>query len=87
MQTIELAQISQNVKSAQFIVIDKKVYDLYKELKQSIEGKTVYFVEDPRKLVDLLPEIKPAVLIGVPRFYEKIYERVLDNDQRVTPVE
>ena len=36
-------------------------------------GVTTYFVEDPRQLMALLPEIRPHMLIGVPRFYEKLY--------------
>lgn len=36
-------------------------------------GATTYFVEDPRQLLDRLPEIRPHLLIGVPRFFEKLY--------------
>lgn len=39
-------------------------------------GARVYFVREPRKLMDYLPEIRPHVLIGVPRFYEKVYEEL-----------
>jgi long-chain acyl-CoA synthetase len=39
-------------------------------------GAPVYFVEDPRSIMDLLPEIRPSVLIGVPRFYEKVFDNV-----------
>ncbi len=37
-------------------------------------GVTTYFVEDPRRLMALLPAIRPHMLIGVPRFYEKLWE-------------
>lgn len=36
-------------------------------------GVTTFFVEDPRQLMALLPSIRPHLLIGVPRFYEKLY--------------
>lgn len=36
-------------------------------------GATTYFVEDPRQLLDRLPEIRPHLLIGVPRFFEKLH--------------
>jgi long-chain acyl-CoA synthetase len=37
-------------------------------------GGAVYFCEDPRNVMDTIGEIKPAIFIGVPRFYEKVYE-------------
>jgi len=39
-------------------------------------GATTYFVEDPRTIVDRLREVEPRVFIGVPRFYEKLHERI-----------
>lgn len=36
-------------------------------------GVTTYFVADPRQLMALLPDIRPHLLIGVPRFYEKLH--------------
>ncbi len=38
-----------------------------------------YFVPDPRKILDLLPEIKPDVFVGVPRFFEKIHEGMMQE--------
>ena len=35
-------------------------------------GANTWFVEDPRRIVELLPAIRPHVFIGVPRFYEKL---------------
>ncbi len=39
-------------------------------------GAPIYFVEDPRKIMQLLPQIRPIVLIGVPRFFEKAFESI-----------
>lgn len=39
-------------------------------------GVTTYFVPDPRVLMTLLPSIRPHMLIGVPRFYEKLHEGI-----------
>jgi long-chain acyl-CoA synthetase len=36
-------------------------------------GSSVYYVEDPRSVMQHLASIRPAVLIGVPRFYEKLH--------------
>ncbi len=39
-------------------------------------GCPIYFVDDPRQMIDRLREIKPGTLIGVPRFFEKVHEGV-----------
>ena len=36
-------------------------------------GAQSYFVEAPGEIIRRLPEIRPALFIGVPRFYEKLY--------------
>ena len=36
-------------------------------------GANIYFVENPKKIVQLLPTINPQFFIGVPRVFEKIY--------------
>jgi len=36
-------------------------------------GTQCYFVDSPVDIVKRLPEIRPALFIGVPRFYEKLY--------------
>jgi long-chain acyl-CoA synthetase len=38
-----------------------------------MRGTQCYFVESPGDVVKRLPEIRPALFIGVPRFYEKLY--------------
>ena len=40
------------------------------------KGGPIYFLDDPRQMMVQLREIKPAVLIGVPRFFEKVHEGV-----------
>lgn len=39
-----------------------------------VQSATTYYVEDPRQIVEQLQSIRPHMLIGVPRFYEKLYE-------------
>lgn len=39
-------------------------------------GTTTYFVPDPRALMSMVAEIRPHMLIGVPRFFEKFVEGV-----------
>lgn len=38
-----------------------------------MRGTPSYFVESPTEIAQRLPEIRPALFIGVPRFYEKLY--------------
>ena len=38
-----------------------------------MRGTQCYFVQSPADIVRRLPEIRPALFIGVPRFYEKLY--------------
>jgi long-chain acyl-CoA synthetase len=37
-------------------------------------GAEVYFVEQPQKIIEFLPQINPHIFIAVPRFYEKLYQ-------------
>lgn len=37
-------------------------------------GAEVYFVEQPQKIIDYLPQINPHIFIAVPRFFEKLYQ-------------
>ncbi|MBK8651607.1 MAG: AMP-binding protein [Elusimicrobia bacterium] len=37
-------------------------------------GAVIHFVDDPRAVVERAREVRPGVLIGVPRFYEKLAE-------------
>ena len=39
-------------------------------------GGATYFVDDPRKIISLLPKINPHLFIGVPRIFEKLYEAI-----------
>lgn len=38
-----------------------------------MRGTQCYFVDSPADIVKRLPEIRPALFIGVPRFYEKLH--------------
>ena len=42
-------------------------------------GCTIAYAENIESLVKNLDEIKPTILISVPRVYEKFYQRVMDN--------
>jgi long-chain acyl-CoA synthetase len=48
-----------------------------------LAGIPLYFVSDPKGLGQALPEVRPTLLIGVPRVYEKIYQGVLEKLERL----
>lgn len=39
-------------------------------------GATNVFLENPRKVIDELPKVKPTLMCTVPRFFEKTYEGI-----------
>lgn len=39
-------------------------------------GARLYYVPDPRRIMECVGEIEPHLLIGVPRFYEKLHEGI-----------
>ena len=39
----------------------------------------IYFLEDFRDLQDTLVKVNPTIFFGVPRFYEKVWEGLLEN--------
>ncbi|MCE5251604.1 AMP-binding protein [bacterium] len=39
----------------------------------------IYFLEDFHDLQDALPRVKPTIFFSVPRFYEKVWEKILNS--------
>lgn len=39
-------------------------------------GATTYLWADPRRVMEALPRVEPDIFIGVPRFFEKLYEGI-----------
>lgn len=50
------------------------------------QGGTVYYCEDPKKIMEYFQEVKPTYMVGVPRLYEKMYGAIYDNLQKASPV-
>ncbi|MBP7584215.1 MAG: long-chain fatty acid--CoA ligase [Spirochaetes bacterium] len=42
-------------------------------------GASVYYCEDPAKVIDYFREVRPTYMCGVPRLYEKIYAAVQEK--------
>lgn len=51
-------------------------------LKKGIE---VYFNQDPKKIVDVIREVKPTLMCTVPRIFEKIFAAIQDKRKEASP--
>ncbi len=49
-------------------------------------GIEVYFNQDPKKIAEVLKEVKPTVMCTVPRIFEKIYAAIQDKKKDASPV-
>lgn len=48
-------------------------------------GVEVYFNQDPKKIADVLKEVKPTVMCTVPRIFEKIFAAIQDKRKEASP--
>jgi long-chain acyl-CoA synthetase len=42
-------------------------------------GARVYFVENPREVMQAIRQVQPSVFVAVPRFYERLYEGIQEK--------
>ncbi|KAB1071865.1 long-chain fatty acid--CoA ligase [Tamlana haliotis] len=49
------------------------------------QGIQVYFNEDPKKIADVLKEVKPTLMCTVPRIFEKIFNAIQDKRKEASP--
>ncbi len=59
-----------------FCHVAERISGLYNRLSS---GTSVYFVDDLAKLSEFMLEIKPTVFASLPRFFEKIYAKVVSE--------
>lgn len=50
------------------------------------KGACHTYLEDPKKVIDTLQEIKPTAMVSVPRLYEKIYSAVMNKQETASVV-
>jgi len=48
-------------------------------------GIEVYFNQDPKKIAEVLKEVKPTVMCTVPRIFEKIFSAIQDKRKEASP--
>ena len=49
-------------------------------------GATVYYAESIEKVAANMVETRPTVMLGAPRFYEKVYNRIINNISQAPPL-
>ncbi len=49
-------------------------------------GASVSYVVDPRHVAVFLKEVRPTVMVAVPRLYEKVFSMVMDKAEKAPPV-
>ncbi len=50
------------------------------------KGIEVYFNQDPKKIAEVLKEVKPTLMCTVPRIFEKIYSAIQDKKKEASPI-
>jgi long-chain acyl-CoA synthetase len=55
------------------------LYQRMMNLCAMAKGGATYIVEDPRRVMDALPEANPEVLAAVPRFCEKLHDAMMER--------
>ncbi|HOX25851.1 MAG TPA: long-chain fatty acid--CoA ligase [Candidatus Krumholzibacteria bacterium] len=50
------------------------------------QGATNYYLQDPKRIVPAMAEVKPTAMTGVPRLYEKIHATMFDKVERAGAV-
>jgi long-chain acyl-CoA synthetase len=45
------------------------------------KGATHTYLEDPKKIIETLKEVKPSAMVSVPRLYEKIFSAVMNAQE------
>ncbi len=49
-------------------------------------GMEIYYLDDPKKVIDFIKEAKPTIMCAVPRIYEKIYAAVFHSLESASPL-
>ncbi|WP_282073797.1 AMP-dependent synthetase/ligase [Polaribacter atrinae] len=49
------------------------------------QGIQVYFNQDPKKIADVLKEVKPTLMCTVPRIFEKIFTAIQEKRKEASP--
>src|SRR5215213_4414478 len=78
-QTIPIYDTDVSFSYLPFCHVAERISGLYNRL---CAGASVYFVDDLARLGEYMLEVKPTVFASLPRFFEKIYARVMADLER-----
>ncbi|MDQ3713401.1 MAG: AMP-dependent synthetase/ligase [Acidobacteriota bacterium] len=79
-QTIPICDTDVCFSYLPFCHVAERISGLYNRLSSGI---SVYFVDDLAKLYAYMLEVKPTVFASLPRFFEKIYAKVVSENEKV----
>lgn len=80
-QTIPIYDTDVSFSYLPFCHVAERISGLYNRL---YAGASAYFVDDLARLGEYMLEVKPTVFASLPRFFEKIYSRIMaDKSTRV----
>ena len=49
-----------------------------------LKGAVHTYLEDPKKVIETMQEVKPTAMVSVPRLYEKIYASVMNSQENAS---
>jgi len=75
-QTIPIYDTDVSFSYLPFCHVAERISGLYNRL---YAGASVYFVDDLARLGEYMLEVKPTVFASLPRFFEKIYARIVSD--------
>ncbi len=82
--TIALSDTDRSFSYLPYCHVAERISGLYNRL---YAGASAYFVDDPARLWEYMPEVKPTVFASLPRFFEKAYARILSDIEKCSPEE
>ncbi len=62
------------------------IYERTNSYSYFAAGTPIAYAESFEKVADNLREIRPTVMAAVPRFFEKLYQRVMDSVRQASPL-
>ncbi|MBL8150110.1 MAG: AMP-binding protein [Blastocatellia bacterium] len=79
LETIAVTNLDRSFSYLPYCHVAERISGMYNRL---YAGASAYFVDNINKLWDYMLEVKPTVFGSLPRFYEKIYARIVADFEK-----